>query len=880
MIVISDNTNPSYDGNITTVNGLYRVEASNLSAFSSTTQDITSYALPVTFANAGNCQGIILPLISGSNTVNRPVTVTLQQNILGTWTNTLATKTLTALEISASQVLGSTIELYSTRNGFLRPFRFAIPIAVDTTASKWRFNITSTAGTSAWLLKMTTTGVPSFATWCDNQVTFTSGTDQFIAMDTLYLDSALTLAGALQPSDTVNSIAGWVCSNTDRDIANICKLQWYPTPASSYKVTCNGLILIPEAGGFRAGTSGTPIPIASMGNIEFVPAVVGTNTTNVGSGFASMRPANVCGINIFIYGEIPAVEDTELAANGTTGQPTITTKVATGWNIGDTVSIGMPTTRGNSGNTIYTIQSISGTSITFTGNLTQTYIYDATTGDGASVVRLNGYGFKINSTNSTGTAIRTQRPANFVISGCQLENINWYINQGSPSSGQRIGTDIEQGLYHTSVSASTASIATPYLTPTDGSGQGINPPFMGIKYFHANFVKMTALAKMFTSNGQGLMTIDNCIFLYSDSYVGQTANNISGKWTYTNNKNEGTSFTHLLAQGNFNTFRNNRFWGNSSGGSSGSGALRVSNAFFTTDWSGNTFDNNSVAINFSSGTSFGNSSTGDRFNKILANSIDVYQYFNSLHLFTFYNPIGTLSKAIITRGVQQGTNMAFVSENQILNNDSLLRQEGTITHTGYGLADTTVWTGTAFGVASAGQFGMRLAPYNGTTNLLTYQDNGGVTTIGNVQNKTVTVTLRVKINNAAYYAGVHTLPTLKVTYDGVTTVSSIASANTNDQQLQVIFTPTTDRQDIKIELNCQTAATGTNAYVYFGEILVGLPSGISVDTSTLSSWANALPLGYTKTFASPASAWDEPISAHGVAGSFGMLEKNTNSMIE
>ena len=104
MIVISDNTNPNYNGNITQANGLYRVEAGNLSAFSSTVQALSTsaYTIPVTFANAGNCKGIILPLIPTDSTVARSVTVVLQELVGGTTWTDRATKTLTNLEISAS----------------------------------------------------------------------------------------------------------------------------------------------------------------------------------------------------------------------------------------------------------------------------------------------------------------------------------------------------------------------------------------------------------------------------------------------------------------------------------------------------------------------------------------------------------------------------------------------------------------------------------------------------------------------------------------------------------------------------------------------------------------------------------------------------------
>ena len=62
---------------------------------------------------------------------------------------------------------------------------------------------------------------------------------------------------------------------------------------------------------------------------------------------------------------------------------------------------------------------------------------------------------------------------------------------------------------------------------------------------------------------------------------------------------------------------------------------------------------------------------------------------------------------------------------------------------------------------------------------------------GNIQNKTMTVSLWVKLNNSAYWAGTHSMPTLTIDYDNGTTITSVAQGNTNCQQLACTFTPTT-----------------------------------------------------------------------------------------
>jgi hypothetical protein len=194
---------------------------------------------------------------------------------------------------------------------------------------------------------------------------------------------------------------------------------------------------------------------------------------------------------------------------------------------------------------------------------------------------------------------------------------------------------------------------------------------------------------------------------------------------------------------------------------------------------------------------------------------------------------------------------------------------GTLVSTGFGLTDTTVWNGTAFAAAAAGQFGVKIRPAH-ATNKLIYQDNfPNNTPIGNCQNLPVQVSCRVKISSAAYYAGVHTKPTLRVVYDGGTEVTAVASGSTDAQQLICNFTPTTAISDITITLEMATDATGTDADVYVGELMVLKPEGIVEDYTRFGSWANGLPLGTRRTFPAPQSIWDVPRASHTTSGTFG-----------
>ena len=87
--------------NLSTASGFYRAESYNLSTYSTTILALnTARQINVTFANAGNCKGLILHL-TGAGT-NKDVTVELQENT-GSWT-TRASKALTVTDIASNSL--------------------------------------------------------------------------------------------------------------------------------------------------------------------------------------------------------------------------------------------------------------------------------------------------------------------------------------------------------------------------------------------------------------------------------------------------------------------------------------------------------------------------------------------------------------------------------------------------------------------------------------------------------------------------------------------------------------------------------------------------------------------------------------------------------
>lgn len=175
---------------------------------------------------------------------------------------------------------------------------------------------------------------------------------------------------------------------------------------------------------------------------------------------------------------------------------------------------------------------------------------------------------------------------------------------------------------------------------------------------------------------------------------------------------------------------------------------------------------------------------------------------------------------------------------------------------------------------------MRLQPINSTNNFV-YQDNyPNETTIGNCQNLNVGVSVRIKINSATFYAGTHTKPTLRVTYDNGTVIDSVATGTTDDQHLFVCFTPTTTIETIKIELIMATDALTTDAYVYMGELAVNPPTGVVIDTTQISKWNKGFPLGTIRTIPVPENMLDAVLANHQIAGSVGKAIEDIPTVVE
>jgi hypothetical protein len=76
------------------------------------------------------------------------------------------------------------------------------------------------------------------------------------------------------------------------------------------------------------------------------------------------------------------------------------------------------------------------------------------------------------------------------------------------------------------------------------------------------------------------------------------------------------------------------------------------------------------------------------------------------------------------------------------------------------------------------------------------------------------------IQNANYYAGTHTLPKLTATYDATLTQVDTASASTGEQCLDVIFTPSTDDQELTLTFSAKTDAGDGDGDIRWSDMMM------------------------------------------------------------
>ena len=361
----------------------------------------------------------------------------------------------------------------------------------------------------------------------------------------------------------------------------------------------------------------------------------------------------------------------------------------------------------------------------------------------------------------------------------------------------------------------------------------------------------------------GTAEITNCnqVSCYSTPFLGSATDNNITKFNVHDNRFEHsytTAYSAIYFCGIGSTFKNNYFWGCGR-------AVNVQQCINALDISANTYENCTNGICFENAVSKSCIDKSSVFGQSFVNTSDITLLAGALIDYEISSPVGNLTIDITQqKDMTAGSQLKITNENGTTNKDSDYLGYGSFVRTGDGLADTTART------IGSGKFAMRLRP-NDPAAVLGWSQ---IIPTGNIQNKTMMVSAWVKINSANYYAGTHINPTLRVTYDTSTDITSVASNSTGWQQISLTFTPATSSGQITFQIEGATGAASTDADFYIDDINVSYPSGVAIDLGGIDLWAHAEPVKPTiATMPSLAGIWDELLTSHTISGSFGMFIK-------
>lgn len=888
------------DTNLSTASGFYRAEAYNMPAwiFSSSQALTTVYSKDVTFANAGNLQGVIAHIESGNTACDKGVTVGLLEN-KGTFTITIASPGVITLAghgfsggeefiatttgtlptgITASTVRyyvkyvdantfkfattvgGSDVNTSGTQSGThtlwvtrtkddfassyfipstsgysgifstMTAFPFTTPYAIDTNANKWRIYLKDYGGSTGainWASSSVTATDVAYIAWCDNAVSFTNN-DVLVCKDVVTIDQTATVKGVLPTGRTDLAPAVIICSTTNDTEDTISKLKWQTSPASSYTFTVDGNIVMGTWTGMQIGTSANPIPYAQQAILELKVPTVGTNVSGPTCLFGSSTSRPFGRNSIIMYGEIPTYRSATLSVDAELLQDkiTLTQDLSAQWQVGDRIVVGRQNVKGQGSTTVNTISSFSGAQITLNANIA-TYKRYAN----ASVINLSrGYGIMVRC-DTTGAAssrglFYVSKSAFFKVSGVYFRdtyftNLSYYSTYGNAFDNYGTKYEINDNL---SEYTQTTGVAILY-------GQDIIPP-LGIDLKRNLCFRSQVLggvgANYTTVKKSGTMTVEDNISLMvgSTAQAGGSIGTNNTKINYTNNKWENGSISFVMLTGRTQTLTGNLFWGCSNA----SGTLTFATLALNPTMSDNYYENNTYAFGWqSAGFVVDAVSNNDTFGQTVANTYDILYLAGAYGTFFINDSVGTINENLTSiSDTVSGSRVGITTENGVANKTRSTLTEGYYTKTGAGLSDTTVHT--------AGGFALRFEP---NVVELAYEQ---IIPTGDIGGLTMTVNVWCKINSANYYSGTYVTPKLTINYDNGTTTSASATNTTSWQLLSASFTPSTSYGQITVTLTAETDQTGTNAYVYWDDMGVLFPAGVTLNLGSMDLWATGQPI--------------------------------------
>jgi hypothetical protein len=595
-------------------------------------------------------------------------------------------------------------------------------------------------------------------------------------------------------------------------------------------------------GGMRIGSPTNRPTNPNFFDIRSLPASIGTRIGVICSGSGIGRTgAKDCRSSFIAYGAYPAKVMTRTTAQASTGATSIDVEDASFMNVGDYIAIGRRAgvTATEAGKPRHLITGISGNTVTFSTGLVTSLAY---TGAWVIVER--------NDTTGPYQGLRilvdfatTSTWSNFVLDGAVCYPYRTYggsNNLGPVEESQNtIGLQFKNSIYVSNNST------TGYATTYTNYWNGMPPPNTDIIIencygFGCSVVgQITQLTAINGPNSQQYICNN---FIIRDCYSSTLLSNFillninaGTKLTIENSVFDGLgagSTTLNLAGSSLGLAKDVWVWG----ANNSAVVAAVTFGFCSSE--------NLNVGNCTSGIMLGG---GIHKNLILgeerANTSDFifrgYANHSSRIKGTVGNP--TFDTTYLQSGVA-GARSFFENVNapQV---DFTVAPEGYTYRTGAGLADTTTRT--------TGSYALRFESIRTDRNLV-WSHN---IPTGDIQGKTMTVGIWVKINSATYWAGTNQMPRLTVNYDDGTEAYGEASQTTDWQFVFVPVTPTTTFGQLGITLSTNTDATGSDAYVYFQDFTAPLPQGSELNLGGMSLWSEGLPI-IPLSFATSVSAAD------------------------
>lgn len=765
--------------------------------------------------------------------------------------------------LTATQILNATNK---TSDATWKWFEWTTVTGIDNTAT-WSYIISQTGGTTGnFSLRTSNATAVSRVELTSTAQTF-SNNDTVIFRGQVIPDANAIIRGdvANNTGDTTNAIAGILTSVGPITASSNNEPLYFPaTIAGSYKLTIDGCLIDSSHSGIRIGTAlsltatvaqndtsatlsapwtgttgtyqmtfyngltgesaayyrrwvtltngattctwtgGMDEACLARGQVAppegkepwiyFENRTYGTTTSGIYNSLAS-GSGNGYKPSYHLFGEIPDIEDCELLADVSVGASSFTTATdltagVRPWAIGTNFAMGKQDTSTNGADrTVYTISGLSWdgvkTTVNFTPNLATYKRLATTTAQPSKIFRYNGYGAKITSQTTNRGNLYLRVCSNLRIQGIEISDINTITNTYT-SSGFVTSLDDsanKNNFYFGHCSLYYASTGNPVILAWQ-------VPPEGQLFDNLNATAMDATpSNVLYYNGSGIAKAVDCISNVTVSTIANLCTKMVMRRCVFSNSNLG----QLNVSGLNMKFTDNHFWGNTFS-NTGYGAPRMYSAFAFLEYSGNYFDRCLGALVFEAGLADTDiAGTNNYFGTEVANTSDFVYGADSYINIIENNPRGTP----IISATYPNTNLLDGSRHHLNNYNNTVGKYKTITRqaTYDNLTDS--------------------AKLTVTQNLHTETvDNVYKIDTGAINGVKIGISVNVQISNSAYYAGTKTLPTLHIVHNGVTVgTDAVASANTNLQNLQVIFTAAADNQPIYVHLIQSSDATDANSVV-------------------------------------------------------------------